>query len=114
VAVWDLGEEWLRWSGLPFVFAVWAARVGTDLSSVEEVLGRTRDLGVERAAAIAKREAPLLGLSEATAYNYLTKNLHFRIGSAERTGLRLFSRLAAGLQLVPEGVELVFRDCAPA
>jgi chorismate dehydratase len=114
VAVWDLGEEWLRWSGLPFVFAVWAARVGTDLSSVEEVLGRTRDLGVERAAAIAKREAPLLGLSEDTAYNYLTKNLHFRIGSAERTGLRLFSRLAAGLQLVPEGVELVFRDCATA
>jgi chorismate dehydratase len=114
VAVWDLGEEWLRWSGLPFVFAVWAARVGTDLSSVEEVLGRARDLGVERAAAIAKREAPLLGLSEATAYNYLTKNLHFRIGSAERTGLRLFSRLAARLQLVPEGVELVFRDCATA
>jgi chorismate dehydratase len=114
VAVWDLGEEWLRWSGLPFVFAVWAARAGTELSAVEEVLGRARDLGVERAAAIAKREAPLLGLSEATAYNYLTKNLHFRIGSAERTGLRLFSRLAARLQLVPEGVELVFRDCAPA
>lgn len=31
VAVWDLGEEWLRWTGLPFVFAVWAARVGTNL-----------------------------------------------------------------------------------
>src|SRR5256885_1746083 len=22
----DLGEEWKRWTGLPFVFAVWAAR----------------------------------------------------------------------------------------
>jgi chorismate dehydratase len=53
-------------------------------------------------------------LNEATAYNYLTKNLHFRIGPAERNGLRLFSKLAARVQLVPEGVELVFRDCAPA
>jgi len=113
-ATWDLGEEWLRWSGLPFVFAVWAARAGTDLSLVEEALGHARDLGVDRASAIAKREAPLLGLSEATAYNYLTKNLHFRIGPAERSGLRLFANLAARLELIPEGVELVFRDCAPA
>ena len=114
VGVWDLGDEWLRWTGLPFVFAVWAARPGTELSAVDEALGHARDLGVERAAAIAKREAPLLGLSEATAYNYLTKNLHFRIGPAERSSLRLFSRLAARLQLIPEGVDLVFRDCAPA
>jgi chorismate dehydratase len=114
VGTWDLGEEWLRWSGLPFVFAVWAARTGTELSVIEEALGRARDLGVKRAAAIAKREAPLLGLSEATAYNYLTKNLHFRIGSAERSGLRLFSRLAARLELIPQGVDLVFRDCATA
>jgi chorismate dehydratase len=114
VGTWDLGEEWLRWTGLPFVFAVWAARAGTELSAVEEALGRARDLGLERAAAISRREAPLLGLNEATAYNYLTKNLHFRIGPAERSGLRLFSTLAARLKLVPEGVELVFRDCAPA
>jgi chorismate dehydratase len=114
VGTWDLGEEWLRWSGLPFVFAVWAARAGTELSAVEEALGRARDLGLAKAAAISKREAPLLGLSEATAYNYLTKNLHFRIGPAERSGLRLFSQLAARSELIPEGVELVFRDCAPA
>jgi chorismate dehydratase len=114
VATWDLGEEWLRWTGLPFVFAVWAARAGTDLAAVDDALGRARDLGVERAASIAKREAPLLGLSESTAYNYLTRNLHFRIGPAERSGLRLFSELAARLEIIPEGVELVFRDCAPA
>ncbi len=114
VGTWDLGEEWLRWTGLPFVFAVWAARAGTELSTVEDALGHARDLGVERAADIARRESPLLGLSEPTAYNYLTRNLHFRIGPAERSGLRLFSRLAAQLEIIPEGVELVFRDCATA
>src|SRR4029077_944002 len=28
--VYDLGTEWRRWTGLPFVFAVWAARRGGD------------------------------------------------------------------------------------
>src|SRR5439155_1018475 len=26
----DLGDEWKRWTGLPFVFAMWAARRGAD------------------------------------------------------------------------------------
>src|SRR3984957_13660557 len=95
VATWDLGEEWLRWTGLPFVFAVWAARAGADMTVVEEALGRARDLGVERAALIARRESPQLGISEAAAYHYLTQNLHFRLGAAERSGLRLFSDLSA-------------------
>jgi chorismate dehydratase len=113
-ATWDLGEEWLRWSGLPFVFAVWAARSGTELGTVEDALNRARDRGVARAAEIAAREAPLIEISEAVAYKYLTKNLHFRLGSAERSGMRLFSDLSARLGLAPQGVELAFRDCAPA
>ena len=113
-ATWDLGEEWLRWTGLPFVFAVWAAKSRTDLGLVEEALGRARDLGIERAAEIARRESSHLGISETTAYDYLTKNLHFRLGPAERSGLRLFSELSARLGLAPEGADLVFRDCATA
>jgi chorismate dehydratase len=113
-ATWDLGEEWLRWTGLPFVFAVWAAKSRTELGLVEEALGRARDLGIERAAEIARRESSHLGISEMTAYDYLTKNLHFRLGPAERSGLRLFSELSARLGLAPEGADLVFRDCATA
>jgi chorismate dehydratase len=113
-ATWDLGEEWLRWTGLPFVFAVWAAKGGTELGHVEEALGRARDLGIERAREIARRESPILEISEATAYHYLTKNLHFRLGPAERSGLRLFSALSARLGLAPGGSDLVFRDCATA
>ena len=25
-AVWDLGDEWLKWTGLPFVFAMWVMK----------------------------------------------------------------------------------------
>jgi chorismate dehydratase len=113
-ATWDLGEEWLRWTGLPFVFAVWAAKGGTDLSHVEDALCRARDLGVDRAVQIAQREAPRLAISDSVAYSYLKKNLHFRLGRAERSGLKLFAELAARLGLAPEGADLAFRDCATA
>jgi chorismate dehydratase len=45
-AVWDLGEQWRLWSGLPFVFAMWVARAGADLQGVEEALAEARDRGL--------------------------------------------------------------------
>jgi len=98
-AVWDLGQEWFAWTGLPFVFAMWTTREGLDLRCLPRLLNETRDRGLARLDPIAAREAPQLGLSVATAERYLRKNLHFRLGSAERSGLKLFHRLAAGLGL---------------
>jgi chorismate dehydratase len=47
--VWDLGEEWRRWTGLPFVFALWLLRPGADAPRIAPVLQaarrRGRDLG---------------------------------------------------------------------
>ncbi len=114
VETWDLGEEWLNWTGLPFVFALWATRAGTELGSLEAALSRARDSGFENLEEIGSREAPLLGIPKQMAIDYLTHNLYYRLGSAERSGLRLFQRLAVKLGLAPEGVELVFRDRAPA
>ena len=111
---WDLGEEWFHWTGLPFVFAMWVARPGLDLEPIEAALSEARDHGVTNAEAIARREAPLLGLPLPTTMRYLTQNLHFRLGSAERTGLRLFHQLAARNGLAPEGVDLVFSSIARA
>lgn len=101
-ATWDLGQEWFAWTGLPFVFAVWAARPGLDCRELEAVLSAARDRGGRSLEAIARREAPLLGLPLATTIQYLTKNLHYRLSSAERSGLRLFHELAVRNGLVPE------------
>lgn len=109
-AVWDLGEEWLAWTGLPFVFAMWVARRGVATSHVVDMLSDSRDRGVSRIAEISKREAAALKISDQTAENYLTENLYFRLTSAERSGLRLFQQLAVQAGLAPEGVDLVFRN----
>jgi chorismate dehydratase len=111
---WDLGEEWSVWTGLPFVFALWAARAGCELGDVEEALGAARDRGIRHVAAIAQRESARLGLAEQLALDYLTKNLHFTLGAEERAGLALFHRLAVRHELAPRGINLVFRNYAAA
>ena len=79
---------------------------------VTKSLSAARDLGVARLDDIARREAPLLGLSLPTTVSYLSENLQYHLGPAERNGLKLFYELAAGMGLAPKGVELRFRTSA--
>lgn len=43
--VWDLGAEWRRWTGLPFVFALWLLRPGADPQLVLPPLWQARARG---------------------------------------------------------------------
>lgn len=104
-AVWDLGNEWAKWTGLPFVFAMWTARRDGATEGLAEVLNRARNLGGRRLEEIARYEASRLGIAEETAIRYLTENLHYRLGSAERNGLRLFRQLAENNGIVAEQTE---------
>ncbi len=112
--VWDLGEQWSRWTRLPFVFAMWIARPDVDLKGIEGVFAAARDEGVRRLAEIARREAPLLGISEEDCHSYLRDNLRFQLGRRERQGLEMFCRLAGRHRLAPAGVNLGFYDHEPA
>lgn len=99
--VWDLGDEWCRWTGLPFVFAVWAARDGVDVAAIEPLLARARDSGKANLAAIAAAEAGSHGLTVPQCLGYLRDNLHYDLGPRELDALAAFQRLAAGLGLAP-------------
>jgi chorismate dehydratase len=104
--VWDLGDEWCRWTGLPFVFAVWAARSGVDASGVERLLTEARDSGRANLAAIAAVEAAPHGLTVPQCLGYLRDNLHYELGPAERDALALFYRRAETLALAPAGFDV--------
>lgn len=102
--VWDLGDEWCRWTGLPFVFAVWAARAGVDARRIEPALEAARDAGVANLAAIAAAEAAGHRLTVPQCLGYLRDNLHYHLGIAERQALERFRSLAARLGLIPPPV----------
>ncbi len=90
VESWDLGEEWFRWTGLPFVFACWAARKDVETREVASALAQARDEGVANLSFIASQEAPKLGLTEDFAHRYLSTNLHYTIGPREHEALDQF------------------------
>jgi chorismate dehydratase len=95
---WDLGAEWCRAMGVPFVFAMWGARPGVSVAGLDDLLGGLRDGGVAHLEAIATEEAPRVGLARGVCLSYLRDNLHFTLGPAEREGLELFARFAAALR----------------
>jgi chorismate dehydratase len=123
----DLGGAWKQWTGLPFVFAVWAAPVngacGTGLQPVTEgcgtgvspvtrsdlagMLSAARDRGVARAAAIAAEMGPPLGWPAALAEEYLTRRLIYRLTPSALEGMRRFINLAAAEGIVPDSGALV-------
>jgi chorismate dehydratase len=105
---WDLGQEWTQWTGLPFVFAMWIARPGVDLSGVAEVLAAARDDGVTQFEEIAQQAAPSIGVPEAECLAYLRDHLTFHLGQRQRHGLERFFALAERYELAPAGVKVKF------
>ncbi len=99
--VWDLGDEWHQWTGLPFVFAVWAARTSVDFNRLGRRLSAARDNGLANLATIAAIEAASHGLSVPQCLDYLSDNLHYNLGYDERRGLQLFHEYAMELGLAP-------------
>jgi chorismate dehydratase len=92
--VWDLGEEWSRWTGLPFVFALWAARPHVQEARIDRALAAARDEGLTRLPEIARLAAPEVGLPESECLSYLRDNLEFHLGPRQRKGLERFYELA--------------------
>lgn len=62
-----------------------------------QVFRRSLAFGKAHIADIAREEAPLRGISETVARQYLERNVVFELGAAEYDGRKLFLRLAASL-----------------
>lgn len=101
VEVWDLGQKWSDWTGLPFVFAMWVARPEVEAGELTEILAAARDCGVDHVSEIAAIEAPKLGIDVELAIEYLRENLHFKLAENELRGLRRFAHLCATRGLAP-------------
>lgn len=112
--VWDLGEVWREWTGLPFVFAMWVTRHKRDGDRVERALVASRDHGLDHLDAIASQEAAAYGLSQERCLSYLRDDLRFYLRTPERQALHLFQSYAVEAGLAPERNELTYHGCEVA
>lgn len=105
----DLGYEWSRWTGLPFVFAFWAVRPGVVIPPpIQQAFVRAKELGRPEIPGIAKREAMRLRLDETQCRYYLEHVIRHDFGPEELAGLTRFQALAVERGLAPQGVACVF------
>jgi len=103
---WDLGQRWIQWQQLPFVFATWVARSKVDVRLLADRLAAARDRGVSRLDQIAREQAPTLPIDESACLEYLRENLTFSLGLRQRNGLERFYQMAAQHGFVPQGVQI--------
>jgi len=100
----DLAAEWLLLTGLPFVFAVWAARMPAS-PGLAARLDASLAAGLEELDSIVAEASRTSGFAEVVLRDYYTRNLSFRLGAAEIAGLREFLRRAAAHGWAPPDVE---------
>ncbi len=95
--IYDLGEEWWKYSALPMVFAVWGGRISFPVeefrSSLEYGRAHIQDY-VEQAA--AQR-----GIPAAIALEYLVEHIRYDIGPEERRGMSEYLKAAAIMESIP-------------
>jgi chorismate dehydratase len=106
--IWDLGQQWLALTNLPFVFAMWIARPGADLSRLDELLRTARDQGLAQLDVIARQYALSVRLPECECLAYFQDLLQFRLGPRQQQGLQRFYELAQRHGLAPAGVKTTF------
>ena len=101
----DLGAAWKEWTGLPFVFAVWAARREAPQARVREVHARlleSRAWGLAHLAELADAAAERTGVARAVCRGYLD-DLDYALSYRHLAGLTDFFRRLAQDGLVPDG-----------
>jgi chorismate dehydratase len=105
---WDLGEQWKKLTGLPFVYALWLIRPEvTKAKSIAQRLRKLRDknfanideLIADAAAEVA--DADKEKFTREFLARYYHRHLRFSFGEREKQGLQAFARLCTKHRLLP-------------
>ena len=96
----DLGEEWYRWTGLPFVWALWLGRAENITPPLVDCLHRAKAWGLEHLDTIVQQEASRLGIDEALVRRYLRDIMQYEMTDAHEHALHRFAQECERLGLV--------------
>jgi chorismate dehydratase len=103
--IYDLGDEWKRWTGLPFVFAVWVAQrsvpVAASLGAHASLIA-SRDWGLSNLDVLAAQAATTTGVPRDACLEYFS-GLDYGLSYEHLAGLTEFFRRLVAAGRVPNG-----------
>lgn len=93
MTVTDLGEEWDRRTGKPFVYAVWMARDVPTAREIEMDLKACKTEGLKHFEDVARAHKGIWVFDHPKAKEYLEKNIHYAYTAVEVQGQIEFQKL---------------------
>jgi chorismate dehydratase len=109
---WDLGHEWLRRTGVPWVSAFWGVRAAAldgASTSREELIAdllASRNHGLGHIDDLVEEWSHRIALPRRLIRTYLSENIHYLLDEECLEGLRTFYAYAAECQILPAVSEL--------
>lgn len=95
--IYDLSEEWYKFTGLPFVFAVFAATKDTS-TQFKKHLNEALAFGIENISDIIEMEQT--NYPDVDIYDYFIRNISFNFDEEKKAGMKKFLELAKKLEPV--------------
>ena len=86
----DLGKEWVRWTGLPMVFAVWCGKERALTDEAREAFVNSYRWGAGHMDEIVEHAVRERGFPADIARDYVTHRISYELTDRHREGLNLF------------------------
>lgn len=111
--IWDFGQVWHDWTGLPFVYALWVARADSAarqpgaMASLHQALLTARDQGLADLEGCAAQAVEALG-GQMDYFRWYFQALRYVLGPEELQGLGRFYHELHQVGVLPGPTELRF------
>ena len=100
----DLGAEWVAWSGLPMVFAVWAGHTRFLTPEAAAAFRGSYQWGRDHVDEMVEHAARERGFDPKLARDYFTRYIAYPLGPKHLEGLALFRKMVMELDRVSAAV----------
>jgi chorismate dehydratase len=110
LTIYDLADEWREFTGLPFVFAVWATRRETvdAFPNIAREFQQAKVEGLSKVDAIVDHYCETLQLPRAELVSYLSESVNFDLDEENIAGVRRFFELAKEVGVIKEARPVTF------
>lgn len=102
VFVHDVGQQWVEMTGLPMVFAVWAAKGSVDPTAAA-VFEESKRYGLSHVDEIVQKESEARDFDPGLVREYITSHITYDLGPRERAAIDRYLQLAQQAGLAPAG-----------